>query len=70
MLADHLSGSWLQTESPGSYIKIADITNFPVSTDLCGALVKLAKGGGMRELHWCAQSPLHVHVLSATMGSH
>ena len=42
----------LQAESEGGYVKLADVKAFPVSTEMSGALVKLVKGGGMRQLHW------------------
>ena len=33
-------------------LKLADVKSFPISTEISGALVKLVKGGGMRQLHW------------------
>ncbi len=37
--------------SDGGEVRIVDSTNFPVSTSIAAALVKI-KPGGMRELHW------------------
>uniref|UniRef100_A0A383W9E2 Cupin type-1 domain-containing protein n=1 Tax=Tetradesmus obliquus TaxID=3088 RepID=A0A383W9E2_TETOB len=35
----------------GSYVNMADVTRFPVATDMSGAIVRIAPGG-MRQLHW------------------
>ncbi|WP_334268953.1 cupin domain-containing protein [Edaphobacter sp. HDX4] len=40
-----------QVQSDGGEVRIVDSTNFPVSTSIAAALVKI-KPGGMRELHW------------------
>lgn len=37
--------------TPGGTVRIADSSNFPVSTRIAAALVEI-KPGGMRELHW------------------
>jgi oxalate decarboxylase len=42
----------LQVENAdGSYINMADVTRFPVATDMSGAIVRIAPGG-MRQMHW------------------
>lgn len=40
-----------QVKSAGGEARIVDSTNFPVSTSVAAALVRI-KPGGMRELHW------------------
>ncbi len=37
--------------SPGGNVRIADATNFPISTEVAAALVEI-EPGRMRELHW------------------
>jgi oxalate decarboxylase len=37
--------------TPGGTVRIADSTNFPISTRIAAALVEI-KPGGMREMHW------------------
>jgi oxalate decarboxylase len=45
-------GSMVPTiQSAGGQVRIVDSTNFPVSTSIAAALVKI-KPGGIRELHW------------------
>lgn len=39
------------TSSDGSFVNMVDSTRFPVSTEMAGALVRIAPGG-MRQLHW------------------
>jgi oxalate decarboxylase len=42
---------WVQVVTAGGWIKVADVTNFPISTQFAGALVYFAPGS-MRQFHW------------------
>ena len=49
--AHAMASTCLQTTSEGGWVKVADKSNFAVSSHMSGALVHLVPGG-MRELHW------------------
>jgi hypothetical protein len=49
MLQDHLVD--LQVSTAGGFVRVAQVTNFPVSTEMSGALVRFAPGA-LRQLHW------------------
>ena len=41
----------LQVSTSGGFVSVAQVTNFPVSTEMSGALVRFAPGA-LRQLHW------------------
>ncbi|KAF6259616.1 RmlC-like cupin [Scenedesmus sp. NREL 46B-D3] len=50
----------------GSYINMADVTRFPVATEMCGAIVRIA-AGGMRQLHWHLNIDEWQYVINGTL---
>eukprot|EP00882_Tetradesmus_deserticola_P019848 GHRQ01021390.1.p1 GENE.GHRQ01021390.1~~GHRQ01021390.1.p1 ORF type:complete len:219 (+),score=88.60 GHRQ01021390.1:284-940(+) len=50
----------------GSYINMADVTRFPVATELCGAIVRIAPGG-MRQLHWHLNIDEWQYIINGTL---
>jgi oxalate decarboxylase family bicupin protein len=50
---------------PGGSVKILDTTTFPISTDLCAALVTI-QPGAMREMHWHLTSDEWNYFLSGS----
>jgi oxalate decarboxylase len=51
--------------TPGGTVRIADSTNFPVSSTIAAALVEV-KPGGMREMHWHPNNDEWQYYLSGT----
>ena len=45
---------------------MADVTGFPISTDMAGALVRL-EPGGMRQLHWHTNLDEWQYVINGTI---
>ena len=55
-----------QAESEGGWVIVADLTVFPVSADMAGALVRL-EPGGMRQLHWHVNLDEWQYVINGTI---
>lgn len=51
--------------TPGGTVRIADSSNFPISTRIAAALVEI-KPGGMRELHWHPNNDEWQYFLTGT----
>jgi oxalate decarboxylase/phosphoglucose isomerase-like protein (cupin superfamily) len=56
----------LQAESDGGWVIVADVTDFPMSEHMSGALVKL-NAGGMRQLHWHTDQDEWRYVINSTI---
>ncbi len=55
-----------QAESGGGWVIVADVTGFPISADMAGALVRL-EPGGMRQLHWHVNLDEWQYVINGTI---
>ena len=58
--------SGVQAKSDGGWVIVADVSDFPVSEDMSGALVKL-NAGGMRQLHWHTNLDEWQYVINGTI---
>ncbi|CAK0784366.1 hypothetical protein CVIRNUC_007570 [Coccomyxa viridis] len=55
-----------KAESGGGWVIVADVTGFPISADMAGALVRL-EPGGMRQLHWHVNLDEWQYVINGTI---
>ncbi|BDA50372.1 probable oxalate decarboxylase OxdD [Coccomyxa sp. Obi] len=55
-----------EVETPGGYVKVAQVTNFPVSEKMSGALVRFAPGA-LRQLHWHPGHAEWQYVINGTV---
>jgi oxalate decarboxylase len=56
----------MQVDTPGGTIKVADSSNFPISTQFTGALVYFAPDG-LRQFHWHLNFNEWQYVINGTL---
>jgi len=57
--------SFWQVSTDGGYIKVASVSNFPISTGMAGALVRFTPGA-LRQLHWHTGHAEWQYVINGT----